>query len=699
MSENLDRLAELAGIEPRYYDYWGRLVETTDSTKRALLAAMGYEAGDEGAAAAALLALEREERARLLPPVIVLSTSGADRLGEDGVRFLEETLARLRSWKIELEDGSAFQSDRSKLPLGYHRLLARDSAGSEAECTLIVTPQWCYLPPSMSDGRIWALSTQLYALRSERNWGIGDFSDLATFCRLAGEAGASAVGLNPLHELYPSNADAASPYSPSSRLFLNILYIDVERVAELRDSPETQSWIASAKFRSRLDGLRRATVVDYRGVADVKLDVLGRLHRIFQASCAREPNGSRAIAFRHFVAGGGEALQRLAVYEALSERLRARDPSLYGWPSWPADYRSPSSPAIGAFAREHSERVEFFLYIQWLASHQLAGAAGAGRDCGVALYRDLAVGSDLGGAEAWGDRRTIVTEASLGAPADMHNTVGQYWGLAPLSPHGLRASGYAPFAALLRANMHHAAVLRIDHAMALQRCFWIPRGTSARGGAYVRYALEEMLGVLALESMRHRCAVVGEDLGTVPEGFRERMQAANVLSSRVLYFERNWNDGTFLPPDRYPRLAAASVGTHDLPTLAGWWTGDRSTNEDRARDRHLMVEAFERAGAVDSASLPALRAAATDGNASAVPEIVNGASRFLAGTPSVLTVVAIEDVLCEREAVNVPGTVDEHPNWRRKRSVPLEALASDGRLARIGSIIEEARSQTVQSAR
>jgi 4-alpha-glucanotransferase len=687
MNESLERLAALAGIEPRYYDYWGRLVQTPDSTKRSLLAAMGYEVADDDSIAATLHELERQQRERRLPPVAVVKAGVAP-----------EVIAGLggAAWTIALEDGSAFRGALTELPLGYHRLTASDS-GREWACRLIVVPGRCHLPPAMQDGRVWALSTQLYALRSERNWGIGDFSDLAAFSALAGEAGASAVGLNPLHELYPSNPVSASPYSPSSRLYLNVFYIDVERVVELISSPEVRASIGSSEFRARAAALRGSTLVDYRGVASLKLDVLTRLHRVFRANREREPDSVRAVEFRRFVERGGETLERLAVYEALADSLRAQNGSRYGWQSWPAEFQSPDSSAVEEFAREQAERVEFFQYLQWLAAQQLSEAAAEARGRGVGFYRDLAVGSDLGGADTWGDRGAFVTQASLGAPGDMHNDAGQFWGLAPLSPRGLREQGYAPLAELLRANMRCASVLRIDHVMALQRAFWIPHGASAREGAYVRYPLEEMLGVVALESVRQQCAVVGEDLGTVSEGFRERMQAANVLSSRVLYFERDWSNGSFLAPERYPRLAAASVGTHDLPTLAGWWTGDRSAGEDRARDRYLLVDAFERASEVCASEMPALYTAGVTGDAAVVPEVVDGATRFLASTPSALTVVAVEDVLSEREAVNVPGTVTEHPNWQRKRSLPLEALASDGRLAHIGRIIEEARSQNVQS--
>jgi 4-alpha-glucanotransferase len=549
-------------------------------------------------------------------------------------------------------------------------------------------PQRCYLSRRMRNGKLWALSTQLYALRSERNWGIGDFTDLTTFAQLAARAGAGAVALNPLHELHPSNPTAASPYSPSSRLFLNVLYIDVERVAELAESPETHAVIAAPAFQARLEHLRGSEFVDYAGVAKAKFEMLERLHRVFVANRRERRYDARRRAFRRFLRTSGEALHRLALYEMLAESFRAHDPNCYGWLQWPAEYRVPESPHVAQFAGARQERVEFYLYLQWLAQEQLAAASSASRRAGVRLYCDLAVGVELNGADAWADQSGIVTGASLGAPADPLNTAGQNWGLAPLSPVALRLRAYQSFIALLRANMRNAGILRVDHVMALRRAFWIPRGAPASEGAYVTYPFEEMLGTLARESARNRCAVVGEDLGTVPEGFRERMQAADALSSRVLYFERDWNDGPFRAPEQYPRLAAASIGTHDLPTLAGWWLGDRSAGEDRGRDRFLLADALERAGTIHAAGAARLRDDAHSGGTSGVvPELATAVHTFLGKVPSTLTVIAIEDVLHETGAVNVPGTFDEHPNWRRKRSLLLERMEADGRLMQTGTML------------
>ena len=561
----------------------------------------------------------------------------------------------------------------------------RENAGAVSETARDTAPAQCFVPPEMETGSMWALATQLYALRSERNWGIGDFGDLREFVALASRAGAGTVALNPLHELFPSNPRAASPYAPSSRLFLNIFYIDVTAVPDFAESPQARARVAEPEFAAALQRSRTAPLVDYQAVASAKLGVLGLLWESFRANHLERPGGPRASDFRTFVRAGGREIERLARYEALAAHFRALDAGCYGWLQWPPEYRSPESPAVDRFAREHRGRVDFFLYAQWIADRQLARAAASAGENGAGLYRDLAVGVDRNGADAWSDPGAIAAEASLGAPADPLNVHGQNWGLPPLSPRALRERAYEPFASLLRANMRYARMLRIDHVMALQRAFWIPQGRPASEGAYVRYPLDEMLGVLARESVRNACAVVGEDLGTVPDGFRERLQSARVLSSRLVYFERTW-DGAFRAPAEYPRLAAASIGTHDLPPLLGWWAGDGG--DERRHARYTLVDALVREGCIDDGAAARLRDDAAAGGTIAVAELLSeGVHRFLARTPSMLKVVAIEDVLGERENVNVPGTVDEHPNWQRKRSLPLEDIAVDGRLFRIGALM------------
>ncbi|MGA8534415.1 MAG: 4-alpha-glucanotransferase [Candidatus Tumulicola sp.] len=716
MSDALERLAELAGIAPAFHDYFGNETVVSDATKAALLHAMGYDAGSEEAVATSLQQAQDEPWLSMVPPAAVLP---AGDIVEIACTLPHETAATELSWTLVLEDGDGHSGSttwqhasplgervignrhferrnirfETPLPLGYHRLSLR--GGNAEGCVwVIAVPPACFVPPAMERGRIWALATQLYALKSNRNWGIGDFSDLAKLATVAAAAGAGAIALNPLHELYPSNPRAASPYAPSSRLFLNAMYVDIGAVADLAESPAARACIETAEFGRTLQTLRDADLVDYAGVAHAKLAVLELLFTAFRRNHLERPGDRRATAFRAFVRTGGAALARLALYETLAEHFRARDANSYGWLQWPAAYRSPESEGAVRFAREHRERVDFYCYLQWLADEQLGRAAATAHAHSIGLYRDLAVGVDRNGADVWSDPAAIALGASLGAPADPLNTNGQDWGLPPLSPRALRARSYAPFVELVRANMRHARILRIDHVMALRRAFWIPQGRPATEGAYVNYPFEELLGILELESVRNGCAVVGEDLGTVPDGFRERLQDARALSSRLVYFEREW-DGAFRAPSAYPRIAAASIGTHDLPPLLGWWTSD--SNDDVRHARFKLVDALEHAGCADAAVAQRLRDDASAGGTPAVAEELSLAvHRFLARTPSMLAIVAIEDVLDEVGAVNVPGTVDEHPNWRRKRSLTVEGLANDGRLFRIGAIMCDTAMMTSQ---
>jgi 4-alpha-glucanotransferase len=512
------------------------------------------------------------------------------------------------------------------------------------------------------------------------------------------------VALNPLHDLHRSDPAKCSPYSPTSRRWLNTLYIDAERVPDLVESPDARGVVAA--LDGRLEALRASPAIDYPGVAAAKRLVLERLWHSFRTRHLERPGDARAAEFRAFVRAGGRPLEDLARYEALTRFFHDRDPRSYGWLQWPVAYRRTDSPEVERFARDRRDAVDFALYLQWLAHEQLSWAARHAQAHGVGLYCDLAVGADRNSADTWSDPLTVLPDVSLGAPPDALNALGQNWGLPPLSPYALRRQGYAPFARLLRANMQYASILRIDHVMALQRAFWIPVGWTPREGAYVEYRVDEMLAVVALESVRNRCAVVGEDLGTVPDGFRERLAAAGALSSRVLYFERNWSDGTFAAPAQYPRLAAASVGTHDLPPLPGWWTGDdlrlrqeigllggtatESAWEARRRERSALIDALEREGALAPDDAAALRAdAAAGGTLGHYDALRDAVYRFLAKTPSVLAIAAMEDVLGDENAVNVPGTLDEHPNWRRKHCRTLEELERDETLETIGALLRE----------
>ena len=535
--------------------------------------------------------------------------------------------------------------------------------------------------------RKWGWACGLYALRSNRNWGIGDFSDLADLAGLAtGTPGASIVGTLPLHSLFLGRPEEASPYSPSSRLFVNPLYIDVTAIDGFATCEDAQALVGAPGFAGELAQSRNAPLVDYPRVSALKLAVLECLHACFEARHPKSaPADPERRAFDAFRDRGGEALHQYSLFEALQEHFPDRT-----WSTWPPAYRRPELPKVSAFGRDHARRVDFFAYLQWQADRQLGAAANRCAEAGmsVGLYRDLAVGSHADGADTWAESDLYVRGSSIGAPPDDFNPLGQDWGFPPIHPLRLREQAYAPIIRMLRANMAHAGALRIDHSMALRHLYWTGLGEKGGGGAYVRYPFEDLLGILALESARNRCLIVGEDLGTVPEGFRERMASEGVLSSRVLLFERH-EDGLFRRPFAYPALALATSGTHDMPTIRGYWEGrdfrarsefgmfptPKSRNTaaaDREVDKKLLLAALQ-----DQGLIPADFAAEGGMGDAALRLLVEAIERYLARTPSHLMMVNLADVLMEGDQANIPGLVHEYPNWQRKAPLSLEALAGD----------------------
>ena len=695
----LEQFAERMGIEPEYLDVRGRTVHTSDETKRALLAAMGHDVADEARAAAALEALDRAEWLTPLPPVQVVR---ADQVEVSVALVLPADSDTVR-WRLALEDGgqrtghvSFGQLERiaaatidgqtlerrrlpvdRDLPWGYHQLTI-EPAG--AAMTLVITPGVCWLPEQLVRGqRLWGIAAQLYLLRSATNWGVGDFTDLRDLAQLAASRGAAVIGLNPLHAMFVDDPGHASPYSPASRLLLNVLNIDVTAVPELGDCAAVRELLASADFRGRLEACRAARLVDYTAVTELKLLVL---RKVFD-HCRAAPRTGRWRDFEKFRRDRGEVMERNCLFLALREHFAARAPAQPDWHGWPEPYRQPGSPAVEHFRRENRHHLDFLAWLQFLADEQLRAAAAVAQAGGmvVGLYRDLAIGADRSGAETWANADAVVSGAEVGAPPDIGNPVGQVWGLPPFNPRALREEGYRSFIELIRVNMRHAGGLRIDHVMGLQHLWWVPRGRPPSEGAYVGYPMDDMIGILALESHRQHCLVVGEDLGTVPEGFRERMADANILSYRVLFFEQDPTTGEFAPPETWPRLALAVVGSHDLPTLRGWWEGRdldlkrhlqlfpggaeeaAAQNAVRERDRERLLLALRREKLLEPNEIP---------DTARLSVAVHG---YLARGPAMLAMAQIDDLTGEADPVNLPTTSTEHPNWRRRLCMTLEELA------------------------
>lgn len=720
MSDALERLSTLCGIAPEYFDIWGERHPASDATRLALLEAMGV-IRDASEVPAALTRLEEAPWLRMLPPVSVqrqppYAIPVTVPLGDASERY---------AWTLALENGERLSGEffpaqleregtrpvrgterlrvrflwRDGLPLGYHSFTLSAPDGSSAQMRLVIAPEACYLPEILERGaRVWGPALQLYALRSQRNWGIGDFTDLRHAVEAAGRSGADIVGISPIHALYPHNPLHASPYSPSSRQYRNVLYLDPEAVPEFAECAGARAAVADPAFQARLQAARAAELVDYSEVAALKLPVLERLFAHFKAHHRRS---SRGREFDTYQEAEGEALARFALYHALQEHFHSQDPNLWGWPVWPEEFRHPDSPAVAQFLAAHRARVEFHAWLQWQCHRQLMAVGERSREqgLGVGLYQDLAVSVDRSGAEAWAWQDLYTMNAHVGAPPDDYNLHGQDWGLPPLNPLRLADSGYAPFIALLRANMRHAGALRIDHVMGLMRLFWVPPGGTPEQGAYVHYPFADLLGILALESQRNRCMVVGEDLGTVPDEVRARLAPARVLSYRLLLFERD-ADGGFKAPEQYPAQALVAATTHDLPTLKGFWQGhdldlrarlglfpSQGQREalvvDRAQARARLLMALAREGllppgtGVDPVSWPEM-----------TPELAQAIETYLARTPCQVMMVQMEDVFGQLEQVNLPGTTTEYPCWRRKLPLNLEEWESDERFSSLAQALE-----------
>jgi len=574
---------------------------------------------------------------------------------------MNDLVATARHWGIDSEYYDVFGQRYSANPETLTRLIAAISAGCDAPQSLDTRAE--PLQAFQGDGRrVWALAVQLYALRSRRNWGHGDFTDLANLIALAAAHGAAGVGLNPLHALFSEHAENASPYAPNSRLFLNPLYVDVEAIAEFPG-------LSAAGLADEVASLRNTETVAYVRVATAKLKGLRLAYDGFRQRASAE----RRADFKAYRNEQGEALLRFACFEVLRRR-HAPTP----WPQWPRPWHRPSRAALEECRAAHAADCEFEEFLQWVADRQLGACVAAARRAGmsIGLYTDLAVGIDRHGADAWAQQKAVLADMSMGAPPDAFTPQGQDWGLAPLNPHALPTDDFGSVRQLMRAAMRHAGAVRLDHILGLNRVFMVPLGLPAAAGAYVRFPFQQLLHVIAEESIRCRCIVVGEDLGTVPKHFRETIARWGLWCYRVMLFERE-HDARFKPPEAYPAQAVATFNTHDMPSFQGWLTG-----HDLAVKRGIGVDP----GESDEArhwSQQMLRAILTERGGGYEPDDIAAVAAFLAATPSRLAVVALDDVLGVREQINIPGTMTQHANWCRKLPVAIEELESHEGLARM----------------
>lgn len=721
-SPALRALAADAGIAPTWYDYRGEHRTVGEATLRALLAALDLPCArdDEIARSRARLAAETGAAPSDLPPLItapvgapiVLPTGdryagspyrivfdgAASQGGAAAGRVPDEATEREATADAGDADGrpgrvrdGRFADDGASVvdPIddyGYHRL---EIDGRTV--TLAVAPPRCFgvaealgdAGRAGHDARPWGLAAQIYSLAQEHDGGLGHYGALAELVRRAAAHGASALAISPVHAMFSADLHRYSPYGPSSRLLANALHVDPRLV--LGDAAFDEA-VEALGVAESLDDLGTAPLVDWPASSTVRLSLLRWLYDRMTAQDDRRGAALRD-ALAAFRAAGGDVLESHARFEALHAMLAADDPAMLGgWRSWPDEYRDPHGDAVTRFADAHRDDVGFHAFLQWQASVQLAAAQRAARDAGmpIGIVADLAVGADGSGSQTWSHQDDMLIGLSIGAPPDLLNGAGQSWGLAAFSPRALRRSGFRPWIDMLRAAFAHAGGIRIDHVLGLTRMWLVPEGAAAIDGAYLRYPFDDLLRLVALESWRHRAIVIGEDLGTVPEGLPERLSAAGLLGIRVLWFERRWNDAgqPFKAPHEWSDGAQAVTTTHDLPTTAGWWHGrdidwrarlgllgegvdDAGERRTRDSERDLLWRAMCDAGVATGARPPA----------DAVPIVE--ALRFVGVTPAPLAIAPLEDALAIVEQPNLPGTIDSHPNWRLRMPAPVETLLDD----------------------
>ncbi|MDP2156451.1 MAG: 4-alpha-glucanotransferase [Nitrospirota bacterium] len=726
-SDLLQKLAGLYGIVPEYYDISGRKHLTPENTAKAILRTMQVECESEDA-------LKREiDRKSAKPwddfvlPVMVISVNHQPCAIPVHIPLGNRVLSDLLlSWTVTDESGrqesfslagndlavgeekwfdgirhlKVLIADDCRRDIGYYSVRVfctlcgqteTDTVSCAKTIRLIITPDSCYLPDRLKTEQARGLSVNLYSVRSDNNWGIGDFGDLRDIVVALGKIGGDFVGINPLHAIPNTMPYGISPYSPISRLFRNAAYLDISSIPDITSSPKARELMRSSLFRQELEAMRRADFIDYERIAGLKRSVL---MLAFDAFLEQHIKGDtdRGKSFSNFLNAENPAIGLFAVYSVLREHM-IRTRSVYAWQDWPPEYHDPSGASVQEFAQQQSKSVLFHQYVQWLIDEQLREVRTAADEHGlnIGLYNDLAVGSVAGGSDSWSFGGALAADVDVGAPPDDFSVSGQNWGFPPIIPENLQESGYELFISTIRQNMKHAGALRIDHALGLFRMFWIPSGLSPKEGAYVTCPAEDLLRIIALESVRSKVVVVAEDLGTLEDSFREMLQRFGMLSYRLFYFERNYPDPSFRQPDSYPAAALCAVTTHDLPTLYGFWQGkDIETknslgmyqDEDqwkhdlaiRARDRELLIAALRSQGLIGEAESP-------DGPMT--PELCEAIYRYLALTPCRMLLVSLDDVIGTTEQQNLPGTVNEYPNWKQKTPLTLREIITSEHLTKL----------------
>lgn len=690
MSETLEQQAVEAGIDLGYHDINGTYHATKPEVLESIVAVLDKSKPDsDGLYLNTMVAHENGEESLQMP---------SEFHGAEAVVLIDEA-NKCQTLTLYPGDNNTLWIKLPQLACGYYTLSA-EIGGKCCLVHLIVAPESVYQPKLLANGgRMNGLTMHLYSLRSERNWGIGDFTDLLNLMKYAAEKKLDFVGINPLHALFTSKPAFASPYSPSSREWLNPIYLDIEKVGAFTYNEQLKNWLAQPKIRQRIAALRVTETVTYTAVWACKRDALHMAFNAFEQDTCEAAANERA-AFEAFVLEKGKALQGFGLFEALDQYYSR--PGQVGWQSWPSEFHQPDGEAVEKFALSHEREIRFYMWLQWLCAEQLQEVNQAAAEYGVKLgiYGDLAVGVARGSADTWLNRQDYCMDLSVGAPPDPLGPTGQNWDLPPLNPLMLKHTGYEKFAHLLRENMRLYGVLRIDHVMALCRLWWVLNGKTADFGAYVHYDAEVMFAILALESRRNRCVIIGEDLGTVPDQARYLLNRYQVFSYKVMYFSKGWNG--FQLPEEYPEQAITVISTHDVAPLAGYWTGKdldtmfklgtlpdaaafQTALDEREHDKADLLDKLKETGCLGADVQMPVKADET---------LLAALHKYGALSRSKLYAVQLENLLGVIDNLNVPGVTEGYPNWAQKMPVSLEDFLQHRLMGGQLAIIDEVRMKT-----
>ena len=716
---SMNQLSEALGFLSTYTNCFGEEVHNSPEALKSLVSALGYDTSSDAKLSVAAETIANEQWLNVLPETVVVGSETEYR----DIIFCYPDHYQNIAWQCRCDDGnelsgvvpltdiiplesktidgttySQYRLRLQAIPMGYQELQLTINDTSY-HCHLIVAPRRCYSPQDANFERIWGLAAQLYSLNSATSWGIGDFSCLYDLVDTASKKQIGAIGLNPLHPLFPSNPAHRSPYSPSSRCFLNSMYIDIESTPGYRDSSQLQEWMVTEEFIQLLEQCRDSEMIDYQTVGYLKFKALRMIFDDSKQSF-QTIGHSWGEAFARFRNQEGCDLELLAIYDALYQHFKPE--GHYGWFDWPEEYHDPESDAVKSFIASHQDDVDYYAWLQWIADEQLSKVTeyAETRNMPVGLYLDLAVGCDGGGAEVWGNQSAYLAGAAVGAPPDAMNVLGQDWGLTPMNPFVLKQQKYGPLAKALRSSMKYAGALRIDHILGFMRQYWVAPGMAPHEGIYIRFPMEEIFRIIALESHRNHCVVIGEDLGTVPAGFDKIMEEAGLLSYKVLFFER-WESGLYKRPELYPEQSMATVSTHDLHTLKGWWTGrdlewrkdlDLYPNEEmrlteesnRPNDHQALIDAMTEYGLINGTFKDL-------DDSQRMHKLSLAVQKFLGESNSAIQLIPLEDALELEEQVNIPGTTEEHPNWKRKLPISVRAIWDNPKAAELISQMQQVR--------